>query len=197
MLERYVAAGIDLGQSALANSLQMDISAGTRFLFLASPIFESAKRFFATSVDTVSRFWIGSRTRRSAYEYLERHRPSPTHRTASKDGAHRLFVFHDAEVAHLHARVLDAHVERYREVFFCSRRAYERLLKDVIVDGNISAMRRRDFAVLDCGTEDKESLYFAELDEDQYRWEAIKPQTTMVGGNFTGSSSAVSKSGEI
>jgi nucleoside phosphorylase len=160
MLDAYVGKGIDVGARALSN-FEVDISSGGHFLFLAKPVFQGAKRFYATSIDRVSRFWIDPKKKDAAYRYLEQH----------KRGAHRLFVFHDPKSLQLYARVLDEHSKKYEHVYYCTGFVYDRLLEEI--SRSPIARTQRDFAVLDYSTSERKSLYFAELDEDCYKWQAI------------------------
>jgi nucleoside phosphorylase len=169
MLENYVKRGIEIGARALKDYFEADVSSGGHFLFLAKPVFQSAKMLYATSIDTVSRFWIDPKKRQAAYEYLKQHR----------DGAHRLFVFHDRESVHLHAKVLDEHAKKYKHVYFCTDTVYEKLLARITPD--VTSQMHRDFAILNCSTADRDALYFAELDEDHYTWKAISPDAETAG----------------
>jgi len=161
MLDSYTKRGVEISVRALRSKFEVDVSSGGHFLSLAEPIFESAKAVYATSIDTVSRFWVDPKKRRAAYEYLKQH----------KDGTHRLFVFHDRETAHLHAKVLDEHAKKYKHVYYCTDGAYREILRNISVSAEVQ--NQRDFAILDCSADDRKALYFAELDEDNYQLEVI------------------------
>lgn len=166
MLEAYAGWGVDIGACALKDKFEADISSGGNFLLLAKPAFQSASKFYATSIDTVSGFWIDPKKKQAAYEYLKEH----------KQGAHRLFVFHDRETLYKYSEVLDAHANEYKQVYYCTGLVYDKILRSISRDSNERA--QRDFAVLDCSTSERDALYFAELDEDRYIWKAIQNEET-------------------
>jgi hypothetical protein len=85
-----------------------------------------------------------------------------------------LFAFSNADNAHRHARVLDAHDKSYNHVLVCSMSDYLRVLKQIAIGTAATRLDSRDFAVLQFNS--KEYL-FAELDELSLEYKEIEVDT--------------------
>ena len=141
---------LDLAHSVIQNALtelsslnthhfSSVVGGGYNFLMRAMPVFQNASRVYASSVDTVSGFWMSPDRvdQRTVRDYW-RAQPSQTF---------RLFVFSSPENAHNYVHILNAHARRYGEtgrVYLCSAFAYRQVL-DSIGEGSMD----QDFAVLD------------------------------------------------
>ena len=137
------------------------------FLLRAGPLFGKASRIYATSLDTVSSFWTNPDNKAEAGQYLRHQAPGGK--------AMRLFVFSDADTAHRHCKVLDAHQQSYDHVFLCSMPYYQTLLRDLIpAGGSVDHVLNRDFAVLGYGNDPSSTHHlFAELDSRSLSYQQI------------------------
>lgn len=123
----------------LSENFSIDLGAERNFLIRANPLFSSATSVYATSLDSISTFWVSKDLRRSAKEYI---------RNQAKETV-RLFVFDNALSAHMYSHVLDYHNEQYGAsgaVLLCSASSYRKLLHRLGVSADLV---HTDFAFLE------------------------------------------------
>lgn len=138
------------------------IGTGHQFLLRARPLFRNAKRMVVTSLDSISTFWTDPLSKMVACDYIiAQSKGNPG------GSVKRLFVFSSAESAHQHARVLDYHAKLFKDTFVCSRQRYERYL-DRIAPGAREKYLKRDFAILECPTENGDQVFFSDLNADSF-----------------------------
>ncbi|GBE77013.1 hypothetical protein myaer87_42400 [Microcystis aeruginosa NIES-87] len=134
----------------------VDLSLDQNFLLRASGLFANATRIYATSIDSLSSFWIANNPE-NAIRYT-RIQPSNTM---------RLFVFSSALSMHQYRYVLTEQHKQYGSdgaVFMCSIDSYNLLVGSLL---NANLRRRlagKDFAFLEFG--DQAKPYLATLSSD-------------------------------
>lgn len=134
----------------------VDLSLDQNFLLRASGLFANATRIYATSIDSLSSFWIANNPE-NAIRYT-RIQPSNTM---------RLFVFSSALSMHQYRYVLTDQHKQYGSdgaVFMCSIDSYNLLVGSLL---NANLRRRlagKDFAFLEFG--DQAKPYLATLSSD-------------------------------
>ncbi|ELP56119.1 MULTISPECIES: TIR domain-containing protein [Microcystis] len=134
----------------------VDLSLDQNFLLRASGLFANATRIYATSIDSLSSFWIANNPE-NAIGYT-RIQPSNTM---------RLFVFSSALSMHQYRYVLTEQHKQYGSdgaVFMCSIDSYNLLVGSLL---NANLRRRlagKDFAFLEFG--DQAKPYLATLSSD-------------------------------
>lgn len=167
LVGKVVTAGLKEVGDVLSGRYQADVGLGRHFLLRAGPLFGKASRIYATSLDTVSTFWTNPDNKAEAGEYLRHQAPGGQ--------AMRLFVFSDADTAHKHCKVIDAHMQSYRHVYLCSMPFYKTLLRRLIpAGGSVDQLLNRDFAVLGYGADNNFTHYlFAELSSRSLSYQQI------------------------
>jgi len=167
LVGKVVTAGLKEVGDVLSGRYQADVGLGRHFLLRAGPLFGKASRIYATSLDTVSSFWTNPDNKAEAGEYLRHQAPGGQ--------AMRLFVFSDADTAHKHCKVLDAHEQSYGHVYLCSMPYYQTLLRNLIpAGGSVDHLLNRDFAVLSYGGAPNFTHHlFAELDSRSLSYQQI------------------------
>jgi TIR domain len=159
-------------KNLISEDYKQDLSLEKSFIVRAGPIFGSATRAYAASVDRVSKFWISEEQRTNAQEYTQKQAKSTK----------RLFVFSNPKNAQYYRQVLAAHHERYgREkeggVFICAFEQYEKLMHEIVGDKYYkSQFLDRDFGVLVFGEGEEEEMYRATLSDTRLALESIKGQ---------------------
>ena len=154
-----IASLASVAQSEEA-TYQGRVGIGDNYLLRAGPLFRRATRIFATSLDSVSTFWMDRRNRRKVRDFIRSHAEA-----VDRANVMRLFVFSKPHNAHDHAIRLDYHAEHFENTFVCSRKQYVNLLKVLAPDTGDKYLSR-DFAIIDCSTSQGSSTFFADLDDD-------------------------------
>lgn len=143
-----------------AASYEGTVGAGDHYLLRARPLFRHATRIIATSLDTVSTFWLAPKNRRKVREFISTHAEN-----GDPNNVMRLFVFSDPKSAHDHALRLDFHAEYFQNTFVCSRDQYVEFL-EIVAPDSIQKYLERDFAIIECDTSEGSRTFFADLDDD-------------------------------
>jgi nucleoside phosphorylase len=133
------------------------VGTGHQYLVRAEPLFAKASRIFATSLDTVSTFWIENDNRPTVKRYIDAHKGP-----AGSRGVMRLFVFSTPEEAHRHAERLDYHARFFENTFVCSLAWYADMLKHRLARQEPRIYLEKDFAILEFAADGSET-YFADL----------------------------------
>ena len=149
---------------------ETQVGTGHQFLVRAEPLFRGAKQIIATSLDSVSTFWMDKRNSTTAKAYIDSH-PS------DHDGGRvmRLFVFSTPENAHAHSKLLDYHAKKFENTLVTSREFYRKLLETHVAPNATEKYMNKDFAVLECPVASNLRWYFADLDYDKFTLREAKP----------------------
>jgi len=134
----------------------VDLSLDQNFLLRASGLFANASKIYATSIDTLSSFWIASNPE-NAIRYT-RIQPANTM---------RLFVFSSASNMHQYRYVLSEQHRQYGSlgaVFMCSIDSYNNLVRSLLTASVRRQLDGKDFAFLEFGSRAKP--YLATLSSD-------------------------------
>jgi nucleoside phosphorylase len=141
LIRNIVSATLAEANDILSGQYVSHIDHGQHFLLRAAPLFGKAAEIYAVSLDSVSTFWVNKANRKAARTYLENQAPHGV--------ANRLFVFSEADTAHRYAKVLDAHNEKYHNVFICSLQHYRDLILPALRGSEtVEELLKRDFGLL-------------------------------------------------
>ncbi len=167
VLEATAAEVAELAREDYRQNLSLDNS----FIVRAGPIFRSARRVYATSVDRLSRFWL-SESQELAVNYTV-NQPA---------GTRRVFAFSSPRSANDHRHVLQFHHECYGSthgggVFVCAWEQYEAWLKNTVGPQKYVQFHDKDFGILVFGEESsaEQEVYEATLSQAQLQLARKKP----------------------
>lgn len=160
--QAVVENALDEVNSLLADpTYTRDLSIDEAFIARTRHLFAAASAVYATSVDTVSTFWVSPQHRIQAEAYT----------AAQPVRTIRLFVFSSPASAHQHRNVLKAHATRYNRsgaVLLCTQSRYKRFLADLqhLAADPLSL----DFALLLFREEQPIRIYEAVLSHTTLTW---------------------------
>ncbi|MFT4252038.1 MAG: toll/interleukin-1 receptor domain-containing protein [Caulobacter sp.] len=160
-----ILESLDFELDRLSENFSIDLGAERNFLLRARPLFASADKVYATSLQNISTFWLSKDLRRSAREYIQNQASYTV----------RLFVFDNALSSHMYSNILQFHHESYGAtgaVLLCSTASYRKLLHRLGVSADVI---RTDFAFLDVDG----VKVLAELDGKCLKFEVLKRGRTL------------------
>ena len=160
---------VNLGEGEL-KPYSLPINPGSQFLLRAKPLFKNAKKFYVTSLDFVSTFWI-DKNKSTAREYIEAQSQIEDHKNVK-----RLFVFSNPITAHKHLNQLDAHADVFPNTFVCSKNDYIKLISPLVIGGKsyIEKFITEDFSIASFVVDGEERFYYSGFASDKFTLELMR-----------------------
>ncbi len=149
----------------LNGKYSVNMGYGGHYLSRAAPLFGHATSIFATSLDTISTFWTDNYNRAETLEYLSHQAPHGV--------AMRLFVFSNADNAHMYAQMLDKHMNGYDNVFICSKEIYYKFLDKIAVGTSVEELIKFDFSILQYKNQKVTTNLYAKLSSKSLTYHII------------------------